>query len=123
MKRVLLLIVGIIALTLNSLFLNPISVEAKLTCKQVTTQTKKFFQGEYKGDPEKALVVFAQTLAKAYDLTLKNQSCFSKKEIAEMKKAIVELKVNCDKARQDKTAWLVQKDICSAYTPLYKWIK
>ncbi len=117
------LMVGIIALTLNSLFLNPVVVEAKLSCKQVTAQTKKLFEGEYKGDPDKALIVFAQNVVKAHTLMLTNQGCFTKKEIIEIKKGIAELKANCAKAKKDELAWAIQKDLCSVYPALYKWIK
>ena len=116
------LMVGILALTLNSLFLNPIVVEAKLSCKQVTAQTKKLFEGQYQGDLD-PLVVFAQTIVKAYTLTLDNQKCFTKKEISDMLRAIKTLKVRCVKAKKDELHWAVEKGACAEYAPLYKYIK
>ena len=101
----------------------PLQSQAKMSCKQVTAQTKKIFEGEYKGDPDKALTVFAQSIVKAYTLTLNNKGCFKKKEINDMLKGIRELKANCESAKKDELAWAFQKDICAQYPPLYKYIK
>jgi hypothetical protein len=101
----------------------PVQSHAKMSCKQVTAQTKKLFEGEYKGDPDKAFIVLAQNIVKAYTLTLNNKGCFKKKEINGMLKGIRELKTNCENAKKDEMAWAIQKDICAQYPPLYKYIK
>jgi len=118
MKRfmILLLIVPLLQIV-------PVQSQAKMSCKQVTAQTKKLFEGEYKGDPDKALIVFAKSIVKAYTLTLNNKGCFKKKEIDGLLKGIKKLKSDCEKAKKDELAWVMQKDICAQYPPLYKYIK
>ena len=83
----------------------------------------RHFGGEYKGDPDKAFIVLAKNIVKAYTLTLNNKGCFKKKEINDMLKGIRELKTNCENAKKDEMAWAIQKDICAQYPPLYKYIK
>ena len=98
------------------------SSDAKLSCAIVKQQTKKLFEGDYKGDPEKALVAFAGLIVKAYRLTLDNASCFKKKEISDLKLQIKKLKADCESARNSEASWISQKEICSVYKPLWKYI-
>ena len=100
----------------------PVQSQAKMSCKQVTAQTKKLFEGQYQGDLD-PLVVFAQTIVKAYTLTLDNKKCFTKKEISDMLRAIKTLKGRCVKAKKDELQWAVEKGACAEYAPLYKYIK
>jgi hypothetical protein len=101
----------------------PVETQAKMSCKQVTEQTKKLFDGEYKGDPDKAISYLAQNIVKAYILTLNNKGCFTKKEINKMLQGIRDMKADCAKAKKDELTWALQKDMCAAYPPLYKYIK
>ena len=101
----------------------PVETQAKMSCKQVTAQTKKLFEGEYKGDPDKALTYLAKNIVKAYILTLDNKGCFTKKEINDVIQGIRDMKAGCAKAKKDELAWMIQKDMCAAYPSLYKYIK
>lgn len=120
MKRKLL--VSILFLTQLALII-PNSAEAKMTCSQVTLQTKKLFEKEYKGESDKALLFLAENIVKAYKLTLDNSKCFSKKEISDMKNQIRTMKSDCLKAKEDELTWMLQKDMCAVYPALYKYIK
>ena len=101
----------------------PVETQAKMSCKQVTAQTKKLFEGEYKGDPDKALTHLAKSIVKAYILTLDNKGCFTKKEINDVIQGIRDMKAGCAKAKKDELTWMIQKDMCAVYPQLYKYIK
>lgn len=113
----------IVSLTLSFVTVNAESSEAKLTCANVKLQTKKIFEGEYKGNPERALVVLAESIVKAYKLTLDNATCFKKKEISDLKIQIRRMKSECETARINEVLWLMQKEVCLTYRPLWKYIK
>lgn len=98
------------------------STEAKLSCAMVKLQTKKIFEDEYKGDPEKALLALAVSTVKAYRLTLDNAACFKKKEISGLKMQIRRMKSECESAKINEVLWFTQKEVCIAYRPLWKYI-
>jgi len=101
----------------------PVETQAKMSCKQVAAQTKKLFEGEYKGDPEKAFAYLAENIVKSYLLALNNKGCLTKKEINDIMQGIKDMKTECAKAKKDEFTWLIQKDMCAAYSSLYKYIK
>jgi len=113
----------VLALTLLSPIPSNANKTAKLSCKQVTAQTKKLFEGEYKGDPDKAFTHLGKQIVKAYTLSLNHKGCFTKKEINDIYEGIRGMKADCEKARKDEFTWALQKDLCAEYQKLYKYIK
>jgi hypothetical protein len=115
------------SISLLSVLLNLISpiqvVEAEARqCAIVKTEAKKIFDGKYKSS-DGALLELAKRTVKAYQLIITNKNCISKKDYTEMITGIRELKKSCVDAKKDAFVWGMMKEMCSAYTPLWKYIK
>lgn len=102
-----------------------VSVEAysKPNCSTIKKQVTKLFDEQYEETDLGALGEFAKRVVKAYQLGLSNPSCFSKKEVSEMRIGVRELKAGCDEARKDELAWAIQGGLCKIYKPLWKHLK
>jgi hypothetical protein len=88
----------------------------------VKIEAKKIFEAKYKSS-EGALNEIAKRTVKAYLLIIQNKDCIPAKDYKEMINTITELKKSCDDAKKDKFVWGMMKSMCSAYTPLWKYVK
>ncbi len=116
------ILISIVAILLS--LISPIQVakaEAR-QCAVVKAEAKKIFDGKYKTS-DGALLELAKRTVKAYQLIITNKDCISKKEYKEMIAGIRELKKSCIDAKKDAFIWGMMKEMCSAYTPLWKYIK
>lgn len=118
MKRIVLLglLIGLIQFVPNQAY-------AKPNCSTVKKQVTKLFEQPYQAEDLSGLGEFAKRVVKAYQTVFSNSSCYKKKEIAEMRVGVKELKQSCDKARKDEMAWAIQGGLCKIYTPLWKYIR
>jgi hypothetical protein len=114
-------------ISIFSIFLNLISpiqiakAEAR-QCAIVKAEAKKIFDGKYKSS-DGALLELAKRTVKAYQLIITNRDCISKKDYKEMITGIQELKKSCVDAKKDALVWGMMKEMCSAYSPLWKYVK
>lgn len=114
--------ISIIWIFLN--LISPIQIakaEAR-QCAIVKTEAKKIFDGKYKAS-DGALLELAKRTVKAYQLIITNKECISSKDYKEMISGIRELKKSCIDAKKDEFVWGMMKEMCSTYTPLWKYIK
>lgn len=91
-------------------------------CAVVKNEAKKIFEGKYKQE-DGALLELAKRTVKAYTLIIQNKACVSSKEYKEMLAGIRDLRKGCVEAKKEELAWMIMKDMCKIYAPLYKYVK
>ncbi len=98
---------------------------ASMNCAVLKKMTSNLFKGTATREPstENVWKEAGAAFNKAMNLAFTNQGCYKKSEIAGMKKAIKDLRIQCDKARSDETLWWLLKDMCHAYSPSFKYGK
>lgn len=101
------------------------SANATMNCAVLKKMTANLFKDSPNSKPQAENVwkEASQAFNKAMDLAFSNQGCYKKSEISGMRKAIKDLKMQCDKAKSDPAVWWILKGMCQSYSPSFKYAK
>lgn len=101
------------------------SASASMNCAVLKKMTANLFKDDPTRKPstENVWKDAGDAFNKAMNLAFANQGCYKKSEIAGMRKAIKDLRIQCEKAKSDETVWWLLKGMCQAYSPSFKYGK
>ncbi len=112
-----------LALTLSTLVIVPESIAAKRPCSALKTDIQQMLDAKYTGSEADAPQEYARRIVKAYQMGFINRNCLTTKEYNGLLTGVSQLRDDCTKARNDKTAWAEVSKRCNIYKALYKYVK
>lgn len=97
---------------------------AKFSCNYVAKQAKSVFAKNWtEAQSKEPLGELAKRVNKSMTIVFSNQRCFKKTEVAEMRKSIRDIQKQCIDAKKDEFTWSFMKDLCEAFSGVYKYAK
>ncbi len=113
----------ILSLALSTLVVTPEAQGAKRPCSALKSDIQQMLDAKYTGSEADAPQEYARRIVKAYQMGFVNKNCLTSKEYNGLLTGVTQLRDDCAKAKNDKSAWAQVSKRCNIYKSLYKYVK